>query len=168
MAKTAYAARRHIQAWGNFFDDVQFASREAIEEFIHTHQRNKHLRQSFKRLVVSGIVERKQNKFLVTPRGALFFLRRKPIQQIKKRWDGKWRLISFDVPVRDDRKRALLREFLKEFGFLQLQKSVWVCPNYLTEQFWKLVTSYELDVYCKTMLVEIIEGDHELKKHFEL
>lgn len=85
-----------------------------------------------------------------------------------KKWDGKWRLVSFDVPVRSDEKRQQLRYFLKRFGFHQLQKSVYVCPSHMSEEFWKLIVEYDLEGYCKVMLVEIIEGDEELRRIFKL
>lgn len=169
MAKTAHDARKHVREWSAFFRDVGIVPSVLVDEFIEQHRRNKHLRQSLKRLVARGIVRQKQKAFSVTPKGIMFFLKKTPVERNRQEiWDGKWRLVSFDVPLRDNSKRAFLRGLLKEFGFYQLQKSVWVCPSYLTEKFWKLVVHYELDKYCKVMLVEIIEGDEELKKHFKL
>ncbi len=45
-----------------------------------------------------------------------------------KTWDGKWRLIMFDIPSNCKIKREAFRGKLKEFGFYSIQKSVWVCP----------------------------------------
>ncbi len=45
-----------------------------------------------------------------------------------KRWDGKWRLVIFDVPEKKKRERHALRKKLSDLGFHQLQKSVWVYP----------------------------------------
>ena len=45
-----------------------------------------------------------------------------------KRWDGKWRIIIFDVPEKIRGKRDLLRKELAAFGFTQLQRSVWAYP----------------------------------------
>lgn len=43
-------------------------------------------------------------------------------------WDGKWRLITFDIPERHRQARQALAKKLKETGFYQCQKSVWVHP----------------------------------------
>ncbi len=45
-----------------------------------------------------------------------------------RRWDGKWRLLLFDVPEERKISREALRGKLKELGFVQLQKSVWLHP----------------------------------------
>jgi|SRR3989344_7294761 len=54
------------------------------------------------------------------------------IDQLKvkrpKRWDGKWRIIIFDIAQLKRMHRDALRGKLKELDFYKLQKSVWVCP----------------------------------------
>src|SRR4030043_1232532 len=45
-----------------------------------------------------------------------------------KRWDGRWRILIFDIPDKNKIKREALRGKLKELGLYRLQKSVWVCP----------------------------------------
>ncbi len=55
-----------------------------------------------------------------------------------KRWDGKWRIIIFDVPEKLRGKRDLLRKELVGFGFMQLQKSVWAYPYSLPKEFIEL------------------------------
>lgn len=49
--------------------------------------------------------------------------------------DGILRVVTFDVPEKDRKKRNWLRVCLKELGFRQLHKSVWIgkCP--LPEDF---------------------------------
>lgn len=57
-----------------------------------------------------------------------------------KAWDGRWRVLIFDVPEKLRGKRDLLRYKLIGFGFKQLQKSVWVYPYKLPQEFvnlWK-------------------------------
>src|SRR3989338_6061921 len=39
-----------------------------------------------------------------------------------KQWDGKWRLVMFDIPMRFTKGREALRCHLKELGFFQFQK----------------------------------------------
>lgn len=40
-------------------------------------------------------------------------------------WDGKWRLVIFDIPESKRRLRNTLRQKLKEWGFKYWQKSLW-------------------------------------------
>ena len=45
-----------------------------------------------------------------------------------KKWDGKWRLVIFDISELKKIYREAFRGKLKELGFYPLQKSVWVHP----------------------------------------
>lgn len=45
-----------------------------------------------------------------------------------KKWDGKWRILIFDISQMKKIYREALRGKLKELGFFPLQKSVWVHP----------------------------------------
>ena len=46
----------------------------------------------------------------------------------KEKWDGKWRMICFDIPERYKQGRDALRDKLKKIGFRELQKNVFVAP----------------------------------------
>lgn len=50
--------------------------------------------------------------------------------KIKKpsRWDGKWRIVIFDVAENKRKQRDRLREKLKEIGFITLNESVLIYP----------------------------------------
>ncbi len=43
-------------------------------------------------------------------------------------WDGRWRLVLYDVPHRRKQLRDVFRQTLKSLGFYQLQESVWLFP----------------------------------------
>jgi len=45
-----------------------------------------------------------------------------------KKWDGLWRIISFDIPERYKRERNALTGKLKDMEIYPLQKSVFICP----------------------------------------
>ncbi len=49
-------------------------------------------------------------------------------------WDGRWRLVLFDVPEASRGARNKLRRYLQERGFGYLQNSVWITPDPVTEQ----------------------------------
>ena len=56
---------------------------------------------------------------------------------LDEKWDGKWRVVIWDIPEQRKRVRDLLRYKLKTLGFEKLQKSVWVskinCTKVLKE-----------------------------------
>ncbi len=45
-----------------------------------------------------------------------------------KIWDGKWRLVIYDVAERKRILRDIFRQALRSLGFYQLQESVWLFP----------------------------------------
>lgn len=54
---------------------------------------------------------------------------RDPVAQWSRRWDGKWRLVLFDIPMDRHVQRGRLRRYLRDRGFGYLQGSVWVTPD---------------------------------------
>jgi phenylacetic acid degradation operon negative regulatory protein len=52
----------------------------------------------------------------------------------RRRWDGRWRLILFDVPKAKRGARTRLRRYLRDRGFGYLQNSVWITPDTVAEQ----------------------------------
>lgn len=64
------------------------------------------------------------------------------LNSLDETWDGKWRIVIFDVPEKRRSARDLLRHNLKSWGFISWQKSVWVtkknCTKPLREYIKKL------------------------------
>lgn len=79
------------------------------------------------------------------------------IQNEKKRGDGKWIMLIFDVPQRHEKSRRLLRSVLKNLGYKLLQQSVWVCPFDVLEKTETLFQAYSLDQYIRIFLIEELE-----------
>lgn len=73
-----------------------------------------------------------QRLFRLTESGRLLALGGvDPDLRWNRRWDGKWRLVVFDVPNRETRLRNQLRNQLRSAGYGWLQNSVWISPDRL-------------------------------------
>jgi len=59
---------------------------------------------------------------------------RDPQARWSREWDGRWRLVLFDIPTTQNTHRARLRRHLREKGFGHLQNSVWITPDSLEEE----------------------------------
>ena len=84
-------------------------------------------------------------------------------------WDGKWRVVIFDVREKKRARRDHLRLLLGGAGFVRLQHSVWVQP-YPCDEFIQLVRAH-LASGTGEMLSFVVEGlekDSVLRKHFRL
>lgn len=77
------------------------------------------------------------------------------VRQLEGIRDGKWRLVAFDIPETHSLTRNLFRRRLKEFGFKQLQKSVWISKVDCTD----LIRSYVKDLGIKKW-VSVIEAEN--------
>ncbi len=127
------------------------------------------------RLVVKGYanwVERDGKKFLrITPKGrkALALEQAKAsLSNQRKKWDGRWRMVAFDIPERRRGVRFRLRAVMREIGFVRLQDSVWVYP-YDCEDFIALLKA-ELKIGKDVLyaIADTIEHDKNLRRHFNL
>ena len=68
--------------------------------------------------------------YRLTAQGRLFVLGgRDPEQRWRRHWDGQWRIVLFDVPLRKNTQRRRLWHYLRDKGFGYLQNSVWVTPH---------------------------------------
>ena len=75
----------------------------------------------------------------------------------KKRKDGKWIMIIFDLPKNYEKSRILLRSILENLGYKMFQHSVWITPFDVVENTEDLLQHYSLDSYVKIFLIEAIE-----------
>ena len=71
--------------------------------------------------------------YRLSDRGRLIALGgRDPIAQWNRDWDGRWRMVLFDLPEDQATARVKLRRYLRSHGFGYLQKSVWISPDPLS------------------------------------
>jgi len=84
------------------------------------------------------------------------------------RWDGRWRLLTFDIPEKRKSARDELRSVLQTIGFVQVQKSVWAYPYDCRDAIELIRKKYQLTKEVRYFVVEDIEFDRELREQFEL
>jgi phenylacetic acid degradation operon negative regulatory protein len=115
-------------------------------------------------------IEKKDGKNFVvlTRKGVLETLLIKANIQKQKNWDGKWRLIIFDIPIAANLERDRLRGLLKRYGFKKLQASVFINPFPLNREAVDYLGQTGLDKFIRLLKVEEMDNDADLKKHFGL
>lgn len=85
-----------------------------------------------------------------------------------KRWDGKWRLVMYDLPIRYKKGRNALRFHLKKLGFYQFQKSAWIYPYPCEEEIIFIAEFFGMTKYIEILTVSSMLNEDKLKKHFKL
>lgn len=84
------------------------------------------------------------------------------------KWDKLWRLVIFDIPEKKKRAREALRRKLRELGFYQLQKSVFVFPYECRNEIDFITEFFELRQNVRLVTATHITNEAELKPHFNL
>lgn len=87
--------------------------------------------------------------------------------QEPKHWDGKWRMVLFDIPSSMKKLRDNFRFHLKRLGFYQYQKSVFIHPYPCQEEIDFLLELYSARRYVRQLVVSEIDNDLHLKKIFK-
>ena len=127
------------------------------------------------RMVVKGYaiwIEKDGKKFLrltEVGRKALAFEQAKvALKNQKKKWDGRWRMVVFDIPERRRRVRIRLRAFMSEIGFVRLQDSVWVYPYDCEDYVALLKAELKIGKDVLYAIADTIEHDKRIRLHFKL
>lgn len=85
-----------------------------------------------------------------------------------KKWDGKWRLVIFDIQDKKRRYRDIFRNKVKALGLWPLQKSVYVYPYPCFNQIEFLRQIFGVGLEVKYIVAQKIEDDEYLRNHFRI
>ncbi len=85
-----------------------------------------------------------------------------------KKWDGKWRVVIFDILEEYKHLRDLFRMRIKQLGLYQLQESVYLSPTPCFDEVEFLRELYGVAVTVRYLLVDKIEDDKFIKERFGL
>jgi DNA-binding transcriptional regulator PaaX len=122
-------------------------------------------------LVMKGAMEWKEGKLRLTTRGEKE-LRALTLAEFgnarPRRWDGKWRVLVFDIPEKRKGLRQKVRNTLITIGFERLQDSVWVYPYDCEDLIMLLKADFHVGDDMLYMIVDSIERDKDLRDHFQL
>jgi hypothetical protein len=89
--------------------------------------------------------------------------------EVKQNWDGKWRIVMFDLENKKTTQRNAIRLFLKRCGFVLIQKSVWVYPHDCSKEVNFIRSFFRLsEREFRFIVCEHIGDDSVFKKHFKI
>ena len=159
-----FTLEKGVEGGELFFESMAEFRREIYNGVYSIHQGPKYgpyLYLAIKRLRQRKLLEQENPKnkdidkivFRLTEEGKRFLLFKKADSDID--WDGKWRMVIFDIPESKRVVRDILRNRLKKWGFQKWQKSVWVCKRDLTDELRKLTKELEIDDW-----VLVVESDN--------
>ncbi|MBI4039014.1 CRISPR-associated endonuclease Cas2 [Candidatus Daviesbacteria bacterium] len=125
-----------------------------VEDFAYHHYRYHYgypelrkssLAQALKRLREGGLIEevKLRDNIIIKLTEEGRDLISDPFEE--REWDGKWRIVVFDIPEQQRIIRNLFRRNLKKWGFKHLQKSVWISKRNVFDK---------LNSYIKDLAIE--------------
>ena len=85
-----------------------------------------------------------------------------------KRWDGVWRIVTFDIPEGKKSARNAFRSKLKELGFRQLHKSVFIYPYPCLSEVQFIEEIFMVGPYINFIEAKKVEGDECFRSEFDL
>lgn len=135
----------------------------------------KELREGIRGLYRLNFIDKNEEdngsiRILLTEKGKLraLNLQLENLKTKKQKWDGKWRMVAFDIPEKYKRGRDALRYRLKNIGFRELQKSVFVFPYDCEKEMSSLVDLFKLKQYVRFGVLESVDNGDTLKQIFKL
>jgi phenylacetic acid degradation operon negative regulatory protein len=124
------------------------------------------------RLLESGLIEieKDDNKkiFKLTPAGKMEVLMLKAKMPRPGKWDGKWRMVFFDIPEDSSAERTQLRRLLLKNDFKKMQASVYISPWPLNREAISYLKQTGLIRYIRFGRLDELDEDGDLKKRFHL
>jgi len=81
----------------------------------------------------------------------------------KEKWDGKWRMVAFDIPEEQRKGRKAIVYRFRCAGFYELQKSLFLYPYDCEKEIRALIELFKLQKYVTFGLLESIDGQKRIE-----
>lgn len=157
---------------GNLFRDINWDKSDHEEwKLFNEHYLKRTLRKLEKQKIVEIDKEGNNGIVKITDRGRKrilkFGLESLTISK-PSRWDGKWRMVFYDVTGgrKAQRTRDTFRQYLKSVGFYPLQESVYLHAYPCEKEIEFLKYYIGIGNEVRIILAERIENDAEFRKFF--
>lgn len=142
-------------------------SYENLYGWVPSRFKKHNVHMSIKRALKTGYIEKVfkdgQPYLRLTGRGKKKLVRDFPLLALQKRkWDGRWRMVFFDIKETSRKIRDQLRRKLKELGLAKFQQSVYITPHNFAEDIREFLESRGLaeSVYV-VITKELLTGDEK-------
>ena|SRR3989344_4680130 len=115
--------------------------------------------------------KKKNNGYVFTKKGVKWAkkTRLKNLKLKNKKWDGKWRVVIFDIPKELNKNRDRIRNRLKMLGFYMMQKSVFVMPYSCEEELKELCQENGVVDYVDLIIADSIGfTEKEIRKFYNI
>ncbi len=171
LLKTESRLKRNELAFHvlNFLDEMKDAAvalsaynTKSLYRYLLGPQKRR-LSDTMKRLISKGYVRCDRKRCYLTAKGSIYINKAKIVRITPRhgKWDKKWRMILFDIPEHKKAARVALRRKIIDWGFVGVQKSVFIGQLECKREIEQLKEFFDLDT--ELILIEI-DDNKELRK----
>ncbi len=119
------------------------------------------VRLALSRMSEQGLIQRRrigrQSFYALTEKGQQWMHagKRRGLEREPRAWDGKWRLLAYNIPEKRRPLRDALREELRRLGYGNLTSALWISPYDLSKELEELLEKLKVQEY-----VEVFEAEY--------
>jgi phenylacetic acid degradation operon negative regulatory protein len=126
---------------------------------------NQKTRGTLSGLIKEGSIEKtaRENTYKLTEKGFNeLSLEFSFFRYLKNTWDGKWRIISYEIPEKKREIRDRLRREMQGWGLGPWHRSFWLTPHPIINVLKDLVSQKEEEKYIQAFEAMPVFGDREI------
>lgn len=126
---------------------------------------NQKTRGTLSSLLKEGLIEKKDQEsfYQLTKKGFLTLCLEFPFFRfLKYQWDGKWRIISYEIPESKREIRDRLRREMQGWGLGPWHRSFWITPHPVIETLKELTSQKEEQQYIQSFEANHVYGDKNI------
>lgn len=173
IATAKYLLEKHPPTGKSKYASVQeLLCRIGAGETLNLPQYNPfYIKRTLERLTNQKFIEKQDGEFVLTAEGKRWILKYTLAElSIPKpaKWDGRWRLVMYDVAGHQASLRNIFRSCLKRMGFITLQESVWLYPYPCEKEIHFLRDFCGMGDNVIYIIAHKIENDATYRKNFSL
>jgi phenylacetic acid degradation operon negative regulatory protein len=115
-------------------------------------------------LIKEGAIEKSEdNTYRLTDKGFNWLCLDFPVfRYLKHNWDGKWRVLSYEIPEKKRDLRDKLRREVAGWGLGPWHRSFWLTPHPIIENLRALVSQKEEEQYIQAFEADHVFGDRKV------
>jgi len=130
-----------------------------------------YIKRTLRRLLAQDLIEKGEDGYQLTREGKRWVLKY-TLEDLSipapAKWDGRWRLVIYDVARKKASLRTLFRTTLKKLGFYTMQESVWLHPYPCEKEIHFLRDFCGMGDNVIYIIAHKIENDSAYRKNFNL
>lgn len=125
---------------------------------------NKKTRGTISAMLKEGSMEKRgENEYILTTSGFLSLCLEFPyFRYLINKWDGKWRILSYEIPEKKRELRDKLRREVAGWGLGPWHRSFWLTPHPIIENLQNLISQKEEEKYVQAFESAHVFGDREI------